>query len=115
MKLSRRSLLLTVAGSAVIVLLWYEANHGAEYRIGMSISEVRQLQGRNYPVRRFAREYDRPPSALERETDTIYYIMDEQNGILLEFNHNEKLIEKHRMKWLGINWSKVAELLRLGK
>jgi hypothetical protein len=105
------ALLLVALGLAVLI----EGKRGSQYRLGMTIAEVRSLTDARYPTQRFGLEYDRPPTPQQMNEDAVFYIYDEHAGVLLMFNHSEKLIQKKRTKWFGVNVIKYIDRVRTPK
>ena len=90
-----------------------EAFRGSQYKLGMSIAEVRSLTGNKYPVRGTGFYYPNPPDPQQMLQDGVYYMYDDDTGIVLFFNHYEVLIEKRRIKLFGINLYKAVDSWRL--
>ena len=107
-----RYILLIFGIFVLAAFLLIEARRGSQYRLGMTIAEVRSKVGGQYPTRKFGLEYDSKPTAQQMNEDALYYIYDESTGILLMFNHHERLIEKKRTKWFGLNIIKITDSFR---
>jgi len=106
-------LFLSIAVIACALLASNEIGRGRQYHLGMTISEVQLLTGDRYPTKKFALDYDQPPTPQQMNDDAIYYIYIEKEGIMLSFNHREKLIHKTRIKILGINRFMLMDSIRL--
>lgn len=87
--------------------LWSEVRERHRYHIGMTIGEVRTLLD-NPPMHTYGREYLNPPTFEQMTEDEMYLILDEQHGVLLKFNHFEKLIGIQRYNPCGINLIKIV-------
>ena len=87
-----------------------ELRRGGQYRLGMSLAEVRQLSEHKYPAQRlwFCQEQS-PPESLETEWVCMY---DSEAGILLFFSQHEVLIRKTRIKYFGVNVPKFIDSFR---
>lgn len=78
----------------------------------MSLAEVRSLTGNKYVVHRFALSYERPPSEQEMLKDKMYYVYDNDLGVILYFNHYQTLIEKTRTKYFSIDVHRLVDWFR---
>ena len=96
----------------VLFLVWYGISQGDKYRLGMTLSEVKSLTGGRFPTRKFGIEFTEPPTPAEMNNDALYYVCDEDAGIMLLFNHHEVLIQKKRIGIFGINFYSVADRWR---
>ena len=102
----------TLLSVALALAVWKEGMRGSQYRLGMSLAEVRSLTADRYPAQKFGLDYDGQPTAQQMTEDPLFYIYDEASGVLLMFNHHEKLIGKNRVKWFGVNVIKTLDSIR---
>lgn|SRR5207247_7569384 len=112
MKTKAWFLILALLLIGFVAVVWHEAARGSQYRLGMTIAEARSLTAGRYPTQRFGLDYDGQPTLQQMNDDALYYIFDESSGMLLMFNHHERLIQKKRVKWFGVNLSKLTDSLR---
>jgi hypothetical protein len=96
----------------LIVIFWHESRRGSQYKIGMSAAEVRSQCGGKYPLQHLAVGFDQPPTPKERSEAIMYYIYDDQSGVMLYFNDYQILVKKTRLKYFGVNVPKLLELFR---
>jgi hypothetical protein len=91
-----------------------EAFRGSQYKLGMSIAEVRSLSGYKYPIIGTGLYYPYPvqPDSQQMLHDEVCYMYDDNKGIALFFNHYNILIEKKRIKFFGINLNKAVDFWR---
>jgi hypothetical protein len=112
MKKSQWFIVATLLIVALALAALVESKRGSQYRLGMTIAEVRALTAGRYPTQKFGMEYDGHPTPQQMNEDPLFYMHDEASGVLLMFNHHEKLIEKKRTKWFGINVIKALDSIR---
>jgi hypothetical protein len=107
-------LLLMVVGLLLVLAVQFAVEIGGlqAYHLGMSIEEARALMHNQFPSISVGLDYDNAPTLEQMERDPRLYIYDEDHGIILFFNHHDKLIDKRKIKWFGINVVKVREYLR---
>jgi len=104
MRIQSKRILVFAAFVSLLLVLFNEFKRGREYRVGMTMVEVQALTGDRYPIKKMAYDYgDDGPTQAQLERDTPYYIYDEHDGILLLFNHQQRLSKKVRIKWFGVN------------
>jgi len=103
---------LIVATLLLVALAFAALVEGSQYRLGMTIAEIRALPAGRYPTQKFGMDYDVQPTSEQMNEDPLFYIHDEASGVLLMFNHHEKLIEKKRTKWFGVNVIKALDSIR---
>ena len=113
MKKKNNVLLFSLAVIFGASIVWHEVGRGSQYYIGMTVNEVNLLTGSRYQKQKFGMDYDEPLTSQQMNDDEFYYIYDEREGILLTFNYNEKLINKKRIKILGVNCFKLLDSIRL--
>ena len=112
MKKSPWLIITTLLLVAFALAAWVEGRRGSQYRLGMTIAEVRAITTGRYPTQKFGMEYDGQLTPQQMNEDPIFYIHDEASGVLLMFNQQEKLIEKRRTKWFGVNIIKTLDSIR---
>lgn len=111
MKLPLKKVCLLIVVALLSYGAWIEIRRGGRYKLGMSITEVRSLEGEKYPVKQTGYYYSKEPTQHQLLNDEVSYIYDDDSGILLFFNHYGVLIEKRRVKLLGVNWPRVADFI----
>lgn len=110
-RVKSRAFVLGLIG-AVAVLLW-EFRGYRRYPLGMTISEATALMGKEFPAQQFGIDYDTSgPSASERANDAFYYIYDRDSGMMLLFNYNKVLIDRHKISWFGVNIPELVDKAR---
>jgi hypothetical protein len=105
----RATLVLTTCAAILLALLvWREARHGSQYRLGMSLDDALGKSGNVYKVHNYA--FDTFGETEEhKQNEPYYYFYDERDGYLLEFNQYKRLISKKKVTWFGINPGVVRE------
>ena len=112
MRMKPKSVMFALVLVGALLGAWNEVERGSQYHLGMKISEIRSMTGGRYPISEFAIYYPVAPTPKQMNEDAVYYINDEDTGVLLLFNHYEVLIDKKRTKWFGINVIKTIDYLR---
>ena len=78
----------------------------------MSLAEVRSLSGNKYPTKKWAVSDRINPTQQEMLQEPVYYIYDDDSGVLLYFNYYQVLIQKTRIKCCGVNVPKLIDSFR---
>jgi hypothetical protein len=112
MKTVQKRILWVLLVGLLIGTLWVESRRGNQYKIGMSVAEVRLQCGGKYPLKKLAIGFDHPPTEEERRKEVLYYVCDDQSGIMLYFNDYQILVKKVKFKYFGVNIPGVIDSLR---
>ena len=91
---------------------WAESRRGSQYKLGMSLVEVRALSGNRYPTEQWGVSYTKQLTQQEMLQDPLYYMYDDDSGVLLYFNYYEVLIRKEKIKYFGVNVLKLIDSFR---
>lgn len=81
-----------------------------KYKVGMTYDEARQLMPQAYKKDWFGIDYDLKPTPQQLMEDAIYTIYEEDEGVVLDFNHHDKIIKIERVKYLGVDLVKLKML-----
>ena len=113
MKAVQKRILWAILIGLLVGTFWIESRRGNQYKIGMSVADVRLQCGSKYPLQKFAVGWDdHSPTKEERNKAIPYYIYDDQSGIILYFNDYQILVKKTKIKYFGINLSKLIDSFR---
>jgi hypothetical protein len=102
-KPKRKHILAILLIASLIGAGWAELSRGSQYRLGMSLAEVRALSGNRYPTQRWAIGERVPPTQQERIQEPVCYMYDDDSGVVLYFNYYQVLIQKEKIKYFGVN------------
>ena len=83
-----------------------------KYKIGMTFDEVQQSAEIVFDKITVGREYIGTPTTSEMEHDAAYEVVDEESGVVLRFNHRDRLVEIQRFKWAGGNFARLLRSVR---
>ena len=98
---------LLISGICVIGFL-----PGTQYKIGMSLSEVRIECGDKYSLKKLATDFLKPPTDQQRKETEVFYLYDKHDGVILYFNDYQILVRKERIKYFGVNIAKLIDSFR---
>jgi hypothetical protein len=113
MKTRLKHILVILLIALLIGASWSEARRGSQYKLGMSLAEVRALNSNKYPITPFSESYANQPTEQQMSHDELYYMVDDDSGVILYFNYHQVVIRKMRIKFFGVNLPKFVDSLRL--
>ncbi len=107
----RKRILVILLLVSLIGAGWIEARRGSQYKPGMSLPQVRALSGNKYPLKQFAMGLE-GITQQEMLEEQVYYMYDDDSGVILYFNYYQVLIRKERIKYFGVNVPELVDSFR---
>ncbi|HEY1171973.1 MAG TPA: hypothetical protein VGH19_11430 [Verrucomicrobiae bacterium] len=80
------------------------------YKVGMTWAEVEPLMPEPYKKHRYGIDYEKEPTQRQLMEDAVYHVHEEREGVVLVFNHYDKIISTERVKYLGVDLVKLKML-----
>ncbi len=111
--INRKRLLIACCLVAIFAVgLALITSSSSKYRLGMTMEEVQQKIGSDYKALTAAVDYQNGPTEVQMETDPIYLIQIEPQGLSLSFNSRRKLIQIKRFWGLMVERTEEMERSR---